>query len=300
MAQTDMLFAITFPDIDPEAFSLSLGGFHFAVRWYALAYITGILVGWRLIVMAVKRPELWPNQTAPMKPEQVEDFLTWVVIGVIAGGRLGFVFFYQPAHYLANPVEILFIWQGGMAFHGGLIGVAAAAYLFCRKNNIPLPQVGDALALAVPPGLLLGRIANFVNAELWGRPTDVAWGVIFPGGFAQACPGIVGLCARHPSQLYEALLEGLVLGAIVLWLAFKAGWLKHPGRVTGVFIAGYGVSRFIVEYFRQADAQYISPDNPWGHVVRIGEAGITMGQLLSLPMVLAGTLLIVFLMRLRT
>ncbi|MBT8408420.1 MAG: prolipoprotein diacylglyceryl transferase, partial [Alphaproteobacteria bacterium] len=161
----------------------------------------------------------------------------------------------------------------------------------------PLAGMADVLALGTPPGLFLGRIANFINAELWGRPTELPWGVIFPGRAAQDCPGVEGLCARHPSQLYEAGLEGLALGALLLWLAYARGWLKRPGMIAGLFIAGYGLSRFIVEFFRQADAQFMTPDNPLGHVIRFGEAGITRGQQLSLPMILAGLLILALALR---
>jgi phosphatidylglycerol---prolipoprotein diacylglyceryl transferase len=293
-----MQVAIPFPDIGPELFSVSIGTFELALRWYALAYIAGILIGWRIIVAAVRRPALWPHDRAPMTPGQVEEFLTWAVVGIIAGGRLGYTLVYQPGYYLTHPVEILYVWQGGMAFHGGFLGVVVAGLWFCRRNGIPPAQMADALALAAPPGILLGRLANFVNAELWGRPTDVPWGVIFPGERAQDCPGVAGLCARHPSQLYEAGLEGLLLGLLLLWLAFARGWLRRPGMVTGLFLAGYGAARVFVEAFRQADAQYITPGNPWGHVIRLGEAGLTMGQVLSLPMLVAG-LLILFLARRR-
>ncbi|MDU8942995.1 prolipoprotein diacylglyceryl transferase [Ovoidimarina sediminis] len=287
-----MVFAIPFPEIGPELFAFSIAGFEFAIRWYALAYIAGILIGWQIVKSLSSRPALWRNETSPMSREAVEDLLTFIVLGVILGGRIGFVLFYQPAYYLANPVEILFIWQGGMAFHGGLLGVALALVLFARKHGAPLMSAADALAVATPPGLFLGRSANFINGELWGRPTDLPWGVIFPGLRAQDCPGIEGLCARHPSQLYEAVLEGLILGALLLWLAYRKGALKWPGQLTGVFLAGYGTARFIVEFFRQADAQFITPGNPFGHVVRLGEAGVTMGQLLSLPMLALGLVLI--------
>jgi phosphatidylglycerol:prolipoprotein diacylglycerol transferase len=287
-----MIFAIPFPDIGPEVFSISVGGMTFALRWYALAYIAGIVIGWRIIVAAVRRPALWPEDRAPMTPAEVEDFLTWAVVGIIAGGRLGYTLFYQPGHYLTHPVEILYIWQGGMSFHGGFLGVVAAGLWFCRRNAIPVLQMSDALAIAAPAGIMLGRLANFVNAELWGRPTSLPWGVIFPGAAAQDCPGVVGPCARHPSQLYEAGLEGLLLGLLLLWLAFARGWLRRPGALTGLFLAGYAAARIFVELFRVADAQYITPDNPLGHVVRLGAAGLSMGQLLSLPMLAAGLALL--------
>jgi phosphatidylglycerol:prolipoprotein diacylglycerol transferase len=294
-----MLAAIPFPDIDPEIFSFEIGGFAFALRWYAMAYIVGILIGWRLAIAALRRPALWRGGTPPMTPEAFDDLLTWIVLGIIVGGRLGFVIFYQPGYYLANPGQIPMIWQGGMSFHGGFLGVLLAAVVFCWRRGISLASTADLLALGTPPGLLLGRIANFINGELWGRPTDAPWGVVFPGARAQDCPGVEGLCARHPSQLYEAGLEGLVLGAALIWLAFRAGWLMRPGQVTGLFLAGYGLARSVVEAFRQADPQFVTPDNPWGHVIRLGEAGLTMGQVLSLPMLAAG-LLIFFAARART
>jgi phosphatidylglycerol:prolipoprotein diacylglycerol transferase len=287
-----MAFAIPFPDIGPALFSVEVFGTTLALRWYALAYIAGIVIGWRIIVAAVRRPALWPHDRAPMTPAQVEDFLTWAVLGIIAGGRLGYTLFYQPDHYLSHPIEILYVWQGGMSFHGGFLGIVAAGLWFCRRNGIPPLQLSDALAIAAPAGIMLGRLANFVNAELWGRPTTLPWGVIFPGERAQDCPGIAGPCARHPSQLYEAGLEGLLLGLLLLWLAFARGWLKRPGALTGLFLAGYAAARMFVEFFRVADQQYITPDNPLGHVVRLGEAGLSMGQLLSLPMLLAGLALL--------
>ncbi len=293
-----MQAGIPFPDISSEIFSISFFGIEFALRWYALAYIAGLLIGWRLAVAAVKRPALWPNDTPPMTPRQVEDILTWIILGVVLGGRLGFVLFYQPGFYLANPGQILQIWQGGMAFHGGLLGVAVATYIYCRRNAIPLASASDMLAMATPVGLLLGRIANFVNAELWGRPTDAPWGVIFPGSLAQDCGQAIGeLCARHPSQLYEAALEGLLLGAVLLWLAFRRGALKRPALVAGTFFAGYGIGRFIVEFFRQPDIQFQSPGNPLGLALHIDGYGLTMGQLLTLPMILGGGLAILWALR---
>ena len=279
---------IPFPNISPEIFSISLFGTTFALRWYALAYIGGILIGWRLIVMAVSRPQLWPGDTSPMSKDQVEDLLTWIILGVILGGRLGYVLFYKPAYYLSNPSEILMVWEGGMAFHGGFLGVVVAAWIWAGRQGVNRLSLGDSLALAVPTGLLLGRVANFINGELWGRPTDVPWGVAFPGPSAQTCEGVIGLCARHPSQLYEAALEGLILGTLLLVLAFRRGGLKVPGQLMGLFVAGYGLSRFIVEFFRQADDQFITLDNPMGYVIQLGQAGVTMGQILSLPMLLIG------------
>lgn len=285
---------LPFPALSPEVFSVTVFGVTLALRWYALAYILGMLAGWRLVLAAVRRPALWGG-TAPMTAEQVEALFTWIVLGVVLGGRLGFVLFYQPGHFLRHPGQIPAVWQGGMSFHGGFLGVVLAGWVFARRHAIAPGRLADALALAVPPGLFLGRIANFINAELWGRPTDLPWGVIFPGAAAQDCPGVLpGLCARHPSQLYEAALEGALLGAAILWLVWRRGALRRPWLVTGVFLAGYGAARVFVEHFRQADAQFITPDNPLGHVLRLGEAGLTMGQLLSLPMLLAGVALILW------
>lgn len=284
-----MSTGLPFPNVSPELFSISIFGMEFALRWYALAYIAGILIGWRIAVAAVKRPTLWADDTPPMRPEQVEELLTWVILGVILGGRLGFVLFYQPGYYLQNPAEILAVWQGGMSFHGGLIGVIGAALMFCFKNSLPLRPTADMMAMATPPGLLLGRLSNFINAELWGRPTSLPWGVQFPGQAAQSCGQTLGeICARHPSQLYEALLEGLLLGAVLLWLAFRRGALKVPGRIVGLFIGGYGAARFLVECVRQPDAQFISDGNPLGLAWHIGGYGLTMGQLLSVPMIAIG------------
>ncbi|MFK7870223.1 MAG: prolipoprotein diacylglyceryl transferase [Roseobacter sp.] len=283
---------LAFPDIGPEIFSISVLGMDFALRWYALAYIVGILLGWRLAVRAVKQARLWPADQPVMTPQQIEDLLTWVIVGVILGGRLGYVIFYQPAYYLSNPAEILAVWQGGMAFHGGLLGVVIAGYLYTGRHKINRLSAADVMALGVPPGLLLGRLSNFINAELWGRPTDLPWGVVFPGAAAQDCPGITGLCARHPSQLYEAAIEGLLLGVVLIWLVWGARALKRPGIVAGTFFAGYGLARFLVEFVRQPDAQFISPENPLGLALHSGGLGLTMGQLLSLPMILLGVWLI--------
>lgn len=280
---------IQFPNLSPEIFSISLFGMEFALRWYALAYIAGILIAWYLAARAVKRPALWPNETAPMTPRQVEDLMTWIILGVILGGRLGYVLFYQPSVYLENPAQILRIWEGGMAFHGGLLGVVVAAWLYARAQNIDKLQIADLVAHTVAPGLLLGRLANFVNAELWGRATDLPWGVAFPGRAAQDCGQALGeVCARHPSQLYEAAMEGLILGALILWMVYRRNAFHAPGRILGTFLAGYGIARFIVEFFRQPDAQFISDGNPLGLAWQIGGYGLTQGQALSVPMIALG------------
>lgn len=287
-----MTALIPFPDISPELFSVSLFGIDLALRWYALAYIAGILLGWRLALRAASQPDLWRDHKAPLTPAQIEDLLTWIILGVILGGRLGYVLFYQPGYYLQSPSEILAVWQGGMAFHGGLLGVVLAGFIYTSRHRIAKLSAADVMALGIPPGLLLGRLANFINAELWGRPTDLPWGVAFPGVAAQTCADVVGLCARHPSQLYEAALEGLLLGAVLIWLVWRRGALKTPGLVAGTFFAGYGAARFFVEFFRQPDAQFISPGNPLGLAWHLGGWGLTMGQILCVPMVVLGAVLI--------
>ncbi|MBK0399410.1 prolipoprotein diacylglyceryl transferase [Limibaculum sp. M0105] len=276
-------FVLPFPQIDPAIFTLDLGGFSFSLRWYALAYIAGLVLGWRMIVALMRRPRLWPAQTPPMTPDQPEELLTWMTLGVILGGRIGYVLFYNPAQFLANPAEIFAIWEGGMSFHGGFLGVILGVVGFAWRKGAPLLSVGDAVALAAPLGILFGRLANFINGELWGRPTDVPWAMVFPHA---------GPEPRHPSQLYEAGLEGLVLGLVMWWLALRAGWLRRPGALIGVFFLGYGLARSFVENFRLADEQFRSAANPLGHVIRFGSQpdawGLTMGQILSLPMVAIG------------
>lgn len=279
---------IFFPDISPEIFTIHLFGSDFSLRWYALAYIVGILLGWRLAVAALNRAGLWRGDTPPLTKQKLEDLLTWIIIGVIFGGRLGYVLFYQPSYYFAHPSKIPMVWLGGMSFHGGFLGVAIASTIYALRNKIELGKLFDMMALAAPIGLFFGRIANFINAELWGRPTDLPWGVVFPGEAAQNCMTLQVYCARHPSQLYEAALEGLILGALLLYLVFRAQSLKAPWRTTGVFLAGYGLSRFVVELVRQPDAQFVTPTNPLGLALQFGDYGLTMGQLLSLPMLLLG------------
>jgi phosphatidylglycerol:prolipoprotein diacylglycerol transferase len=252
-----------FPQIDPVAIQIGPLG----IRWYALAYIAGIVLGWRLMRrLAVAEPKV-------ATPEQVDDFVTWATLGVILGGRLGYVLFYRPGHYLFHPLEALMVWQGGMSFHGGLLGVVVATVLFCRQQKISTLGFGDRVAIVAPIGLFFGRIANFINGELWGRAADVPWAMVFPGDRLQI--------PRHPSQLYQAGMEGILLFTllIVLW-SFPAN-RRRPGFFLGVMAAGYGVARIIGEFFREPDANL-------GFLF----AGATMGQLLSLPMVLIGAFLI--------
>lgn len=283
-----MLAAIPFPDIPREILIPLPWGGGLPLRFYAMAYLVGLIGGWEMIRALMRRPHLWPGDRAPMTPKMAEDLLTAIILGVILGGRIGYVLFYDIDAFIAHPIDIVKVWEGGMSFHGGFLGVVTAGLWFCRRHGIPPLQLGDAMALVAPLGLLLGRVANFVNAELWGRPTDMPWGVIFPGEAAQSCPGVVpGMCARHPSQLYEAGLEGLLLG-LVLYALLRRGALKRPGLIMGVFLLGYGLARMFVELFRQADQQFISAADPSGNVLSLGDWGLHMGQLLSVPMVLAG------------
>jgi phosphatidylglycerol:prolipoprotein diacylglycerol transferase len=291
-----MFGAIPFPNISPEIFSFNVFGFEVALRWYAMGYIVGIALGWQIIKAALKRPHLWRNG-APMQASQLEDLLTYIVVGVIGGGRLGYVFFYKPAEFLANPIDILKIWEGGLSFHGGFLGVVIAVYLFSRRQNVPLSDLADIIAVAATPAVLLVRIANFINAELWGRQTDVPWGVIFPGQAAQACATALEPCVRHPSQLYEAGLEGLLLGTIMIVLAFHFGALKKSWLLSGLFFMGYGIARFIVEFFRQPDAQFVSVGNELGLAFHINGYGLTMGQTLTLPMIIIGFVVVVLAQR---
>lgn len=279
---------IPFPDISPEIFSITIGGVTLALRWYALGYIVGLLAGWKLIEVMLSRPALWAGP-APMQPAAAERLLTWVIFGVILGGRMGYVLFYQPAQFVQNPLQIFYIWQGGMSFHGGFLGVVVAGLWFARNERIPPLALGDVMAAVAPIGIFLVRIANFINAELWGRPTDLPWGVAFPGDAAQACGQALGtVCARHPSQIYEAVLEGALLFAVLTYLIWRKGWLARSGAVMGLFLAGYGAARFAVEFLRQPDAQFVSEGNPLGLALHIGGYGLTMGQMLSLPMIAAG------------
>lgn len=252
---------IPFPEIDPVAVQIG----PLAVRWYGLAYVAGILLGQRYAMRLADLDPVRPSR------KDIDGLTGWLVIGVILGGRLGSVLFYNLAYYLEHPLEILAIWHGGMSFHGGLLGVTAALLLFSWRSRIPPLALSDVVAVVVPIGLFFGRLANFINAELWGRPTDAPWGVVFPGQDV----------ARHPSQLYEAALEGVLLFAILFLLARIPSVRRRTGTLTGVFLVGYGLSRITVEFFREPDAHlgYLS-------------GGATMGQLLSLPMVLVGLLLI--------
>lgn len=287
-----MFASIPFPDISPEIVSLTILGRTIALRWYAMAYVVGVALGWQLIKLALRRPHLWRNGP-PMQISQLEDLLTYIVVGVIGGGRLGYVLFYKPAEYLSRPFDILKIWEGGLSFHGGFIGVIVGVFLFSRRKNVPLPDLADIIAVAATPAVLLVRCANFINAELWGRPTDLPWGVIFPGQAAQSCASVLNDCARHPSQLYEAGLEGLLLGTLLITLAFRFGALKKPWLLTGIFFTGYGIARFLVEFVRQPDAQFQTIGNELGLAIHYNGYGLTMGQTLSLPMIVIGLTVVV-------
>ncbi|MDT2071996.1 MAG: prolipoprotein diacylglyceryl transferase [Planktomarina sp.] len=298
-----MLASIPFPDISPVLFALniplwqftfsghdfSIGGFELAIRWYALAYITGIIFAGWVMRLAIRRPNLWPNSKVALNEKNLDDLITWLIIGIILGGRLGYVLFYQPFYYLSDPIAALRIFDGGMSFHGGFLGVLVAGILFCRKYQIYSLCAADVMAVSAPAGLLFGRMANFINAELWGRETSMPWGVMFPGYNAQTCTdAATGLCARHPSQLYEALGEGLILGLVLLYLLFKTSALRRTGLLTGIFVFGYGLTRFLVELVRQPDTHFQSLENPVGYIIQMGSWGLTMGQVLSLPMLMIG------------
>ncbi len=281
-----------FPDITPYVpllgpYQFDLGSMHFGplgVRWYALAYIAGITLGWRYAVSLVKTPRLWGPAAPPVTQTQIDDLILWITLGVVVGGRMGSVLFYNTAMLWTHPMDVFKIWNGGMSFHGGLIGVSIALVIFARVHNIALLRLADLVAPCVPFGLFFGRIANFINGELWGRVTTLPWGVEFCNRTIRAtygggCPA--GLEPRHPSQLYEAGLEGLAL-FLILWVATRrAGWLERRGAVTGLFLACYGLFRISLENVREPDEGM--PNFP---------LGLTMGMILSAPMILAGLILI--------
>lgn len=262
MSLLSPLAVIAYPDINPFALGpIEMFGTELGIRWYSLAYIAGLLFGWWYIRRITTKPG------APMAPNHVDDFLTWAIIGVIAGGRLGYVLFYNLSAYIENPIAIFRLWDGGMSFHGGALGVVLAIILFCRKHKLDLMRVGDLIAIVTPVGLFTGRLANFINGELWGRPTDVPWAMVFPSD-------PLGL-PRHPSQLYEAFGEGIVLFLLLQLLYHKTPLAKRaPGFIAGTFFAGYGLVRILVEFVREPDA----------HLGLM--AGISRGQMLSVPMFL--------------
>ena len=257
-----LMLALPFPAIDPVLIEIG----PFAIRWYALAYIFGLVLGWQYVKRLVRRPG-WR-----LTPTDIDDLLVYVTLGVVIGGRLGYVLFYRPGFYLGHPLEALAVWHGGMSFHGGILGVLAAAALFAYLRERSTLEICDGICAAAPIGLFFGRIANFINGELFGRASDVPWAVVFPYG---------GPEPRHPSQLYEAGLEGIVLFGVMLWFAWRPREPGSDGRLTGIFLIGYGLARSFVELFREPDAHL-------GFLV----GGLTMGQLLSLPMVVLGALLV--------
>jgi phosphatidylglycerol---prolipoprotein diacylglyceryl transferase len=262
------VFVIPYPVIDPVAVQIG----PFAVRWYALAYISGLALGWVYARFLVSHDRLWGGTSRP-DAKSISDLVLYLAIGVVVGGRLGDVLFYEPSYFVRHPIEIAELWNGGMSFHGGLIGAFLAIWYFARETKVPVFTVADISAAAAPIGIFLVRIANFIKPELWGRPTEVPWAMIFPGVDDQP---------RHPSQLYEACLEGLLL-FLVLGLFVRGGALKRPGVATGVFCIGYGVARIFSEFFREPDPQLEQLSH-----------GLTMGMVLSAPILLAGVVLVVY------
>ena len=256
--------ALHFSDLNLDPIALDLG--FLQIHWYSLAYIAGILLGWYYLTRLIAQPN------APMERRHADDFVFYATIGILVGGRLAYVLFYQP-DILQNPVDILKLWQGGMSFHGGAIGVSLGIVYMARQNGLSWLRIHDYIACCAPFGLFFGRIANFVNGELWGRPTTVPWAVIFP-----SAPGGE---PRHPSQLYEAGLEGLLLGLVLAFFFWRTNARNEPGKLVGIFLFGYGLSRFIVEYFREPDLQLGTLS--WG---------LTMGQTLTVPMLIGGAYLI--------
>jgi phosphatidylglycerol:prolipoprotein diacylglycerol transferase len=254
--------ALPFPVFDPIAIAIG----PFAVRWYALAYIAGILLGWLYARSILRNEKLWGGP-APISIPQFDDYVLWVTLGIILGGRIGYVLFYNLRYFIDHPLEMFQLWQGGMSFHGGFLGCVVAVLLFGWRNKVPVLSLGDITCAVGTIGLFLGRLANFINSELWGRVTDVPWAFVFPTG---------GPLPRHPSQLYEGALEGLLLFA-VLTLMIRRGALKRPGLIIGTFAIVYGLARIFSEFFREPDPQL---GFLWG--------GLTMGMLLSLPMIAAG------------
>ncbi|BBK34137.1 phosphatidylglycerol:prolipoprotein diacylglycerol transferase [Stella humosa] len=262
-----MVFAIPFPAIDPVLVQVG----PFAIRWYALAYIAGIIIGWRYTLVLAQRgpkPATGPAVTA----RDMDDFIVWATLGIVLGGRLGYVLFYKPGYYLYNPLEALQVWHGGMSFHGGLVGVILAMLLFARRRGLEYWRLADIVAAATPIGLFFGRLANFVNGELFGRTSDVPWAMVFPHG---------GPLPRHPSQLYQAFFEGICVFAVLAVLEWVFRVRERPGTLAGAFLVSYGFARIVGELFREPDAHL-------GFLF----LGVTMGQLLSLPMVLFGAWLI--------
>lgn len=278
------LLAIPFPDIDPTAIAIG----PLAIKWYGLSYLAGLILGWVYIRRLLTTPRLWHNDTPPFSLAKADDLLLYITLGVVLGGRLGYILFYEPNTYLADPLQVFAVWKGGMSFHGAVVGCGLAGLIFARRNGVNYLSAMDLCTAAVPIGLFFGRLANFANAELWGRPTDASWAVIFCNDRIKAlyegvCPA--GEAARHPSQLYEAALEGLLLFVVLRLMTHHFGALKRPGLVSGTFLVGYALGRSTAEFFREP------------HFM----AGpLTAGQIYSLPMLAGGLFLIWYARRLAT
>jgi phosphatidylglycerol:prolipoprotein diacylglycerol transferase len=268
---------VQFPEFDPVLFQIG----PIAIRWYALAYVAGILLGWRYAVGMLKNVRLWAHRPPPMTTDQMDDLILWVTLGIILGGRLGHVIFYTPSLIWTDPVEILRIWRGGMSFHGGALGVLVALAIYAWRNKLDLVRLADLAAAAAPIGLFFGRIANFINGELWGRPTNLPWGINFCNRHIMEVHGACPAGARHPSQLYEAALEGLALFLILRWASHGAKLTNRRGVMFGIFTAGYGIVRVLLETVREPDAGLENLP-----------LGLTMGMYLSIPMILVGAWLI--------
>ncbi len=268
------VLVLPFPNIDPVAVEIG----PFAVKWYGLAYMAGLLLGWLYIRHLLRQPALWPSGAAPFAPEKADDLLLYMTVGVVLGGRLGSVLLYEPSYYWRNPLEVIAIWKGGMAFHGALVGCGLAIWLFSRRNGTSAFSAMDLCAAAVPIGLFFGRLANFINGELYGRPTDLPWGMVFPR-VVQQYPEFLGVepTPRHPSQLYEALFEGLLLFLVMRWLTHTRLALRRPGLVAGAFLVAYGLARSFCELFRQYDPAHV-----------LSSHGLTPGIAYSVPMMLLG------------
>lgn len=272
------LFALPFPAIDPVLIEIG----PFAIRWYALSYIAGIFVGWWYAKRLAANARLWAPSNPPLTPTDIDDFLVWGALGVILGGRIGYVLFYDLSRFVANPLEIFAVWQGGMSFHGGFLGTIFAMVLFARRRGIPPWCLIDVIAAAVPFGLFFGRFANFINGELYGRITDAPWGMVFCNEYILQMHGdcFAGPLPRHPSQLYEAALEGIVLFLLLRLFTHGIPRLRYPSFISGLFCIGYGLARVFVEFFREPDAH-----------IGFLSGGLTMGMLLSLPMIVYGVFL---------
>jgi phosphatidylglycerol:prolipoprotein diacylglycerol transferase len=266
----DFLALIAFPNIDPIAFSIG----PLAVRWYAISYIAALVFAVWYLRRLVADPALWDGRKPTATPQQIDDIFVWITLGVVLGGRIGYILFYNFSHFLTDPLAMLRVWEGGMSFHGGFLGVVVAVFFYARRIGTTLDRLLDLGAAAAPVGLGLGRLANFINGELYGRPADVPWAMIFPHDPMQV--------PRHPSQLYEAVLEGLVLFLAVRIATHRFTALAHPGRASGIFALGYGLSRITAEFFREPDIQL-------GYFLGF----VTMGMILSLPLVAIGVWLLV-------